>query len=144
MKEQLISFETAKLAEKKGLPRYLNSSQELTGYNLFRSVEFVLEPSSYKVHIEFPSKEEFLYAPTQSLLQKWLREKHNIITESNWCPNVKMFAPLVTNMLDTPKMFTKQNIKEYFGQRDKMFSLRQNTYEKALETALQEALKLIK
>jgi len=66
MKEQLISFKTAKLAKEKGFNEpcsmwyegHTLSPSEKPGYNSE-------DPTEYA-------------APTQSLLQKWLREKHNI------------------------------------------------------------------
>ena len=57
MQEQLISFETAKLAE---LKKYSISS--ITHFNDDFTVKNI----------------EYINLPTQSLLQKWLREVHNI------------------------------------------------------------------
>lgn len=62
MEEQLITFETAKLANKKGfniicLYRY-NTLGKLTEGIIFDNKD--------------------IPAPTQTLLQKWLREKHNL------------------------------------------------------------------
>jgi len=67
MKEQLISFETAKLAKEKGfnegcLYDYNNSS------DLRKNVHSLFYNDSL----------DFYIAPTQSLLQKWLREVYNI------------------------------------------------------------------
>ena len=117
MNEQLISFETAKLAKEKGLT-YNNVGQ------------------SYRPDGRFTygrNDDLFYPAPTQSLLQKWLREKHNIhivvnpTIEMHWTfglinlgnENIKLNGPIVYNNHDY------------------------NTYEEALEIGLQEALKLI-
>jgi|JI10StandDraft_1071094.scaffolds.fasta_scaffold630942_2 uncharacterized protein YabN with tetrapyrrole methylase and pyrophosphatase domain len=54
MKEQLISFQLAKLAKEKGFD--------------WRNIEI----------LEVKSKSAFLDSTTQSLLQKWLREIHKI------------------------------------------------------------------
>ena len=66
MKEQLISFSTAKLAKEKGFDNYdvANYYREGINYALNNS-----GTSTIKEVGNYP-------APTQSLLQKWLREKH--------------------------------------------------------------------
>ena len=128
MQEQLISFETAKLAKEKG-------------FNIFTDVCFANTPNSddkqykkIKLHHSHSvgSVDSFgniltlvAYAPTQSLLAKWLREEHNIhliaykninIDGYDWC--------FITTDGIT-------NINSY------------KTYEDAYEIGLQEALKLI-
>jgi len=81
MKEQLISFETAKLAKKKEFTgtKYLQYviledkvELKLVVYERYRQIkqrrsfQGLTEPKRYP-------------APTQSLLQKWLRDVHDII-----------------------------------------------------------------
>ena len=105
MEDTRVTFETAKLAKKKGFE--------------FRVVwEYIL---GFKNNYERDK-----YLPTQSLLAKWLREKHNIhliaykninIDGYDWC--------FITTDGIT-------NINSY------------KTYEEAFEIGLQEALKLIK
>lgn len=111
MIDRLVSFETAKLAKEKG-------------YNI-RS-----EP--YRYNGEQLSILEGLNAPTQSLLQRWLRDIHSIkviadtdITLS-WIWTIQSLHPEAS----------------YTG--DFILSTHvYNTYEEALERGLQEALKLI-
>ena len=62
MKEKIISFETAKLAKDKGLNL---KNIKIDHYDINGNIE----PKIGLVYLQ---------APTQSLLQKWLREKHNI------------------------------------------------------------------
>lgn len=70
MEEQLVSFETAKMLKEAGFnieqkAYYLGSDKELWNDVNFPSVQ--------------PSKPEgYISAPTQSLAQKWFREKHKI------------------------------------------------------------------
>ena len=114
MEEQLISFETAKLAKEKG-------------FNIRPDVYTSFEPNgdSYGCN----KYEEEIIAPTQSLLQKWLREltkKHIVIVELSVDEKYKV------NVWDG--MCT-----EFRSWRDKDF----NNYEDALELGLQQALKLI-
>ena len=77
--------------------------------------------------------------PTQSLLQKWLREVHGINIFMTFKPNIKKwdFIPYFMSMdakeyIEYNSHYTKQNNKRRF-----------DTYEDALEIGLQEALKLI-
>lgn len=126
MQEQLILFETAKLAKEKGFK--VNNSEDFYFYN-------------EKHYPEYPRRFEYLrvgydddlIAPTQSLLQKWLREKHNIIVISD----------LVTGFSDSTyswNIYTKNNIWSLTGFTAKVY----DSYEEALEAGLLEALKLIK
>ena len=126
MEEQLISFETAKLAKEKGfdVPTLYgcNEQGELLEYFTYASYS----PGEPEIRIdEFINKWEY-QLPTQSLLAKWLREKHNIhliaykninIDGYDWCY-------ITTDGIT--------NINSY------------KTYEEAYEIGLQEALKLIK
>lgn len=97
MQEQLVSFETAKLAKEKGFDEICLDVYSYIGvlqnrYNIiFNDVD---DPDSLKEALEVTnsnleevwknhnaglrSHKPFIAAPTQSLLQKWLRESHNI------------------------------------------------------------------
>jgi len=101
MQESLITFETAKLAKEKG-------------FNIEQRIITVYNPDTKK---ETQLDE---YGATQSLLQKWLREVHNIY-----------FFILGT----IPYYVGGGDLVEYYYNFD--------TYEKAFEKGLQEALKLI-
>lgn len=112
MRDELITFETAKLAKEKGY--------DLVGNGLYKRA-------------------------TQSLLQRWLREVHNCHVEIIW------YSP------ENGSYVTKENIKYYveinyygkdfnlpLGEEADYKEYNFDTYEKALEKGLQEALKLIK
>ena len=127
MEDTRITFETAKLAKEKGFPQETNRL-EIPYYNY--KGEFKGDVSDWRVRKyirgEDTSDIEFVSAPTQSLLAKWLREEHNIhliaykninIDGYDWC--------FITTDGIT-------NINSY------------KTYEEAYEIGLQEALKLIK
>ena len=128
MQEELVTLETAILAKEKG-------------FNIFTDVCFANTPNSddmqykkIKLHHSHSvgSVDSFgniltlvAYAPTQSLLSKWLREEHNIhliaykninIDGYDWCY-------ITTDGIT--------NINSY------------KTYEEAYEIGLQEALKQI-
>ena len=118
MVEQLISFETAKLAYNKG-------------YNIV-SFPFYELPEEFKLN-----RGKYLHdgfsAPTQSLLQKWLRDTHNIhidvTPESN--------HELITIIPYVYSYIIYKGVEIHFN--DKFY----DNYEEGLEAALQEALNLI-
>ena len=125
MEEQLISFETAVLAKEKGFkiptPVMYKGNERSYGHNNEWGID------EKRLDGEFPYRNQQWYSiPTQSGLQKWLREKHNIhliaykninIDGYDWCY-------ITTDGIT--------NINSY------------KTYEEAFEIGLQEALKLIK
>lgn len=118
MKEQLIEFETAKLAKEKGFNEQCiecYTDKEVLYQN---NIEKILFTNSQLLT-------SFYSAPTQSLLQKWLREEHELfiycVPRRNVYPDIKW----------TNNISVRENI--FF-----------TTYEEALEKGLQEALKLIK
>ena len=125
MEEQLISFETAKLAKEKGFPQEPNR-RKVPYYNY--KGEFKGDVTDFLrkyLRKEDTSNVESVSAPTQSLLQKWLREVHNIhliaykninIDGYDWC------------YITTDGITNTNSYK---------------TYEEAYEIGLQEALKLI-
>lgn len=117
MEEQIVTFETAKLARECGFNE--GSYQLYTWPNnelkRFQSLNYNIE------------QDELQYeAPTQSLLQKWLREKHKI--------DIWMFG---TNG------FYYVGIKSSNRELAKYFYPESREYEYVLELSLQEALKLI-
>lgn len=134
MKEQLVSLKTARSAMKQGFilshPLYLyDENGEILdlkrSFDLTRQT-FILDSTT-------------TLAPTQSLLQKWLREVHGINIFMSFKPNIKKwdFIPYFMSMdakeyIEYNSNYTKQNNKRRF-----------DTYEDALEIGLQEALKLI-
>jgi hypothetical protein len=135
MQEQIITFETAKLVKEKGFnipvikyytPKGYCSESE--GYRTER-----LEESNWNNGMgSYPtlSKDVCCSAPTQSLLQKWLREVHKIDVFCDCIGSGKYYSVIYDN-----------SIKEG---NDKVFEQEKETsYEEALEVGLLEALKLI-
>jgi hypothetical protein len=81
MEEQLIEFETAKLAAEKGLRRRGELIKEgqtlkinLDGIKCNTCFNLQGNPTTPK----YVHNDQQYVRPTQSLLQKWLREKHDI------------------------------------------------------------------
>jgi len=125
MEEQLITFDTAKLAKEKGFDDR-NSSQ----YIQYDYGENGWKEKSYQEYDDLDSNIGIgdnirISRPTQSLLQKWLREKHYI--ETNIIRLALSYMFFVFNDYKRPS--SQKGFK---------------TYEEALEVGLQEALKLIK
>lgn len=161
MEEQLISFETAKLAKEKGfnvsVPKYYRSDEKLI-VNFEDSEgnerEYYFDADDFEENwnkegwvvskdgdmcfgCRMDNKNYFIpySAPTQSLLQKWLREAHdiNMYIEPIWSDSKKdktEYIPWVLYRKDEEILQDEE--PRYF-----------NTYEEALEIGLQEALKMI-
>ena len=112
MREQLITFETSKLAKEKGF-------EDITDCTPFECVDT----------LKYPKGEVFV-KPTQSLLQKWLREEHDLDVNVMCLRYKRYFYKIFKHDV----MLIQLN--------DVVISY--PTYEEALEEGLQEALKLIK
>jgi hypothetical protein len=129
MEDQLITFETAKLAKEKGFDLVVKSwylgEHKFTNH---AGLEHL-----YGNHNRLPKRYS---APTQSLVQRWLREKHNIHIDMTYIPSY-------SNSLDMPGFYEAYVFGELLGKGDDV-QLDGKTYEDALEKGLQEALKLIK
>lgn len=123
---KIVNFDTAKLAKEKGFDWVCRLWYE--DFNKNRLFE-PISPSNYNNHITFS---KVISAPTQSLLQKWLREKHKIFIEIyvQW-DNICDF-----NLLNEDSFAYSFDKPSYEGKG-------YGSYEKTLEIALQEALKLI-
>lgn len=127
MKEDYVSFETANLAKDKGFKIW-------SSFRYDRNNELSLTPSVKQIIIEGKFTElkqpSFTFAPTQSLLQKWLREIHgisidvNTMHEGNYGYNINILKD---------KHYLYEEGKDNVG-----------NYEETLEIALQKALQLIK
>ena len=123
MKEQLISFETAKLAKEKEFPQ----SRKAKG-------KFRDDGSTENLGIGgamVDTCKEWYERPTQSLLAKWLREEYNIHVTSQ-----------IGNLdfINTYHYEIRHIDKNKFTCKVKV---NYKTYEEAYEIGLQEALKLI-
>ena len=155
MKEQLISLETATLAKEKQFQEYTsyfytkenglcsidNDGETLNIYNddlTFKDSIWDCNGDFWYNEIE---DEEGIYtqtyepikypAPTQSLLQKWLREKHKIVLIIGYQYEDDL----------TPYSYWIYKEGESLPINQWVDDLK--TYEQALELGLQEALKLI-
>ena len=116
MEEQRISVETAKIAKEKGFDWETNYYYDTAG-DLCSEIR--------KVNWN-QSKEKIYSNPNQSLLQKWLREKHGLIL---W---VEFHETSVLNIKWSFDIHGGP--KQFIG----------NSYEECLEAGLVKALNLLK
>lgn len=148
MIDQLVTFETAKLAEEKGFngmcinrihcSHFHTIINNVIPKNISIVEDFMSKPEdwNHKLHDNPNGGKKliglYLSIPTQSLLQRWLREKHDIhiIVKVFWDSktNNRTYAADIYKIGDKPIM-RKRKVE--------------STYEEALEQGLIEALKLI-
>ena len=148
MEEQLISFETAKLAKEKGfgenpylqlytyydLKGKLYNEEDCIGTTIGESSEYSWSNSVSRDSVEAYisgmdySLDEYVLAPTQSLLQKWLRETYNILVETQF--DTVSFGYRIFNPFKTTDYFTEWKYKTW-------------DFEEALEEGLYQALLLL-
>lgn len=126
MQEELINLWTAMRAKEKGFNELCSYGFNQVGYELIKM------PNANSENV-------LISAPTQALLQRWLREKHHI--------NIIVFNDDgALNNKNLRFNFELRSITVSFRVKQKectvgMYDFKK--YEEALEAGLQEALKLI-
>jgi len=129
MIDQLISFDVAVLAKKKGFNWKTPSWYNQYGYLLNKSVEPDNDGNTVSisdiVNLDLSSV-IFYESPTQSLLQRWLRETHSIEVPVIFFDRGYLYAV-------TKKPAKGNHYRVEYS----------NTYEEALEKGLFEALNLL-
>lgn len=139
MQEKLISLECALLAKEKGFNSesdkcYVEKEAEFNVvYNRDGdTADFPCKPPHLKTtkYLDYPEI-ILAYAPTQALIQKWLRENYNLIVEPIGSGIDKTYSIKIFYL---GEISTKKSIG---------YTNAGNTYEEALEGGLIEALKLI-
>lgn len=129
MQEQLITFETAKLAKEKGFDLLVNEFYYVDGKGVVTKDNG--DGDSEYICLNHNKYPYYHSAPNQFLLQKWLREVHKIDVFCDCIGGGKYYSVIYDN-----------NIIEG---NDKVFEQEKEvSYEEALEIGLQEGLKLIK
>jgi hypothetical protein len=130
IKEQLINLETAILAKSKGF--------DLTVLFYYDGSDMVATQAISPFNILNYNKNKgstFRSAPTQSLLQKWLREEHNIF--------VQVLLDQTTEPKFAVEIFEYSHFGNYKENKIEPWYL-YKIYEEALEVGLKEGLKIIK
>jgi len=126
MTEELITFETAVLAKEKGFDEECLS--------IYYPDNDFHEPHELSItyrnsRLSFAYRKGAITAASQSLLQRWLRERHEI-----W---IYVMPKLI---IEQVVWVNNTDVKE--GKKE--WGIYHNTYEKALEAGLQYGLKQIK
>lgn len=136
IEEQYISFDTANMAKEKGFNEktdiyYMNIGDVIFLHHIWYKKCFVKSPSNNEKFTELSNNNiNYISAPTQSLLARWLREKRYIFLSIDIKPNHGFVYGI--------KCFDR----DFLGHTNfSQFSYA--TYEEAMEAGLQEALKLI-
>lgn len=168
MKEGLIQFETVKLALEKGFKCNTDSTVQISwSQDCDYITKIPYEPSCF-LNGDFYKEFEYdiqlfkdtfkdigkwinIPIPTQSVLQKWLREEHEIIVfaqhetiddaESAWTWAIKIYVPEGVEGTRKKKEYDFWKCHYSFSYENMMWW---KTYEEALEDGLLKALKLIK
>ena len=140
MQEKIITLKTAQLAKEKEFNwstpdyygKYLGVANDYTSQSGGYDTERIVTNNWNDGWGSYPTRSEDVEcsAPTQSLLQKWLREIHHIhitiemvsIVSETYCYIIRGNFPLINSYKDL----------DY-----------EDTYESALEDALEKALNLI-
>lgn len=145
MTEELISFETAKLAKEKGFN--IRIQHTVNGQNCLYFLDTGEVPKMINTNQidNWNDDKKFQHvcsAPTQSLLQKWLREIHKIHIEIDFYDNARTYhfeyRVITSKNRDYNDLDMIDSAKRHYNAK------KFNTYEKALEQGLYQALKLIK
>ena len=137
MQEQLISFKVAKLAKEKGFDLECKDyyEDEMLEESANRFVENWNNDKESSKRLTFCKDEPEIHicysAPTQSLLQKWMREVHNIHVEARKSVVSKQYFWRIVEW---------DKLTDWKLRPDSRY----NSYETALEAGLYEALTLIK
>jgi hypothetical protein len=139
MEEQIVNFDTAKLAKEKKFDSICYDTYDLRNKKLSDKYNIDLDEIYDEIDLkrEFECRfddifEGYCLAPTQSLLQKWLRDKHHL--------NLEVFS--FTGHIDAFEKICTWQTSLAWNKNDDILS-DEKTYEEALEIGLQEALKLI-
>lgn len=127
MKEQLITFDTAKLAKEKGFEILFPDNYYVYDKNHEKYILRILSGKRDVFNGEYS-------APTQSLLQKWLREEHGVMVYMNVMP--------LSSVIDWGYTirYGKDIGRLIMSEEPLLFK----NYEEALEKGISEALNLIK
>lgn len=160
MEDQLISFETAKLAKEKGFDwgcnyHIISNSYESSNYSPYSQFQFAI--SSEMNHLKPLTNKDLeafeklnlggrsyiwskaITQPTQSLLQRWLREVHGIhVSVHPTFINKKWY--IKAQRVDYPNDDIITGLFSSWSPQNSL--LHWDTYEEALEAALQITLRL--
>lgn len=124
--DEICTYEVCQLAKEKGFPQHIGDDAYIAD-NEYYDDTFI---EGYLDRIEFiPDYYPTVTAPTQSLLQRWLREEKRIETCAVWDNRDGKWVGYV-NEMDMPDLVGEYVLSDTYV-----------SYELALEDALKYALK---
>jgi hypothetical protein len=134
MKDQLVTFKVAKLAKEKGF----NIFTENVWLNALRFSEPLEGLHSNITYSGYADDVIQYFRPTQTILQKWLREKFDsdITVITNWNSGIKKYRVGFSYIKDN-------KIEIWFSKNENSIIKLYDRYEDALEIGLEEAVKSI-
>lgn len=161
IKENYVSYEVARLLEKKGFNETCYACYEYfeSGVTLYRG--WMFEYKGNPVH----NSSERIKCPTLQMAMKWLREVHNIDIDINACCGmlgircysayVSTYKPYKLTDIDKKFGLTEDDVKHRLVQSKRNTRIPSkseiipaheyfDTYEKAVEAAIKYCLNLIK
>jgi hypothetical protein len=133
MDEVLIKFRTAKLAYEKGFNEFYQAMYYDINGNDWNGLIHAFPFGKAKKDGEL-----FCKCP-QSLLQKWLREKHGINFFITFKPIVKKWGFIIYFMSINGKEYVKHNLDYLKLHKERKY----DTYEEALEDGIYESLQML-
>lgn len=151
MYEQLTSFEVSKLAKEKGFNlevlEFYNEEGVLEDYDNFMNYGCEGGVSLQEWYINHNTFKGRYSAPNQSLLQRWLREVHDInvlISFETIDDSTTAYIWNIIEYIEEGKN-RKKDTWDFYNRTNSFNEMMwYDTYEEALEEGLYQALKLIK
>lgn len=125
--EEICTYELCKLAKEKGFPQVVFGTCEM------KSSCYLEDGRYYKDGCIYPIEKAYT-APTQSLLQRWLREEKGVticvdVFDDGWFFDISTFYKQDTGIYEVDIPYKSSNVSPVY-----------DTYELALEDALKYAL----
>lgn len=126
--DEICTYEVCKLAKEKGFP------QDVFGTCEMKSACYLDDGRFYKDGCIYPIENAYT-APTQSLLQRWMREEKGVticvdIFDDGWFFDISTFYKQDTGIYEVDIPYKSSNVSPVY-----------DSYELALEEALKYALK---
>ena len=128
--EEIATFEVAKLAKEKGFPQHIGND----AYIVENEYDVEYEVGCHYSIQFIPDYLPTITAPTQSLLQRWLREEKGVticvdIFDDGWFFDISTFYKQDTGIYEVDIPYKSSNVSSVY-----------DTYELALEDAIKYAL----
>lgn len=131
LKDEIVNFDVAKLAKEKGFPQFIDGEENC----YWGEIDGELKDLNSKAFLlDILPREKLTRKITQSLLQRWLREKNDIHINITHLAFQDKYIPIINT----------NNVRSEFIMKIKLPPLELcDTYEQALENALKYSLEYL-